>query len=138
SSAFVAGGLAGLVVTRLMRVIGPRASAGRLIRAPYRALADLAEGRALPTRDHWASRMLDRVGLLLSRQPRFEPHPQYEFADALESLRLGVNIIEARSIAPSMPEPAQESLAAMFDGLAPHFRALGHGRVAPLGDALLP
>ena len=81
--------------------------------------------------------MLDRVALLLYRQPRFEPHPQYEFADALEDLRLGVNIIEARSIAPSMPEPAQESLAAMFAGLAPHFRALAHGRVAPLGDDLL-
>ena len=138
SSAFVVGGLSGLVVTRLMRVIGTQASARRLIRATYRDLADLADGRALPTRDQWASRMLDRVGLLLYRQPRFEPHPQYEFADALEDLRLGVNIIEARSIAPSMPEPAQESLAAMFDRLAPHFRALAHGRVATLGDDVLP
>jgi hypothetical protein len=36
-----------------------------------------------------------------------------------------------------MPEPAQESLAAMFDRLARHFRALAHDRVAPLGDDLL-
>src|SRR5262249_48980557 len=98
---------------------------------------DFADGRALPTRDHWASRMLDRVGLLLYRQPRFEPHPQYEFADALEDLRLGVNIIEARSVAPGMPEPTQEALAVMFDGLAPHFRGLARGRVAPLADDLL-
>jgi uncharacterized membrane protein YccC len=137
SSAFVVGGLSGLVVTRLMRVIGTQASARRLIRATYRDLADLADGRALPTRDHWASRMLDRVGLLLYRQPRFEPHPHYEFADALEDLRLGVNIIEARSVAPDMPEPTQEALAAMFDGLAPHFRGLARGRVVPLGDDLL-
>ena len=137
SSAFVVGGLSGLVVTRLMRVIGTQASARRLIRATYRDLADLADGRALHTRDHWASRMLDRVGLLLYRQPRFEPHPHYEFADALEDLRLGVNIIEARSVAPDMPEPTQEALAAMFDGLAPHFRGLARGRVAPLGDDLL-
>jgi hypothetical protein len=81
--------------------------------------------------------MLDRVGLLLYRQPRFEPHPHYEFADALEDLRLGVNIIEARSVAPDMPEPTQEALAAMFDGLAPHFRGLARGRVVPLGDDLL-
>src|SRR5262249_44736007 len=86
---------------------------------------------------HWASRMLDRVGLLLYRQPRFEPHPHYEFADALEDLRLGVNIIEARSVAADMPEPTQEALAAMFDGLAPHFRGLARGRVVPLGDDLL-
>jgi hypothetical protein len=120
-----------------MRVIGTQASARRLIRATYRDLADLADGRALPTRDQWASRMLDRVALLLYRQPRFEPHPQYEFADALEDLRLGVNIIETQSIAPTLSEPAQEALAAMFAGLAPHFRALAHGRVAPLGGGLL-
>ena len=137
SSAFVVGGISGLVVTRLVRVIGIQASARRLMRATYRDLAALADGRALPTRDQWASRVLDRVGLLLYRQPRFEPHPQHEFADALEDLRLGVNIIETRSVAPSMPERAQEALTAMFDELAPHFRALAHGRVAPLGEDLL-
>ena len=137
NSAFVLGGVAALVVTRLMRVIGTQASARRLMHATYRDLADLANGRALPTRDEWASRMLDRVALLLYRQPRFEPRPQYEFADALEDLRLGINIIETQSIAPTMSGPAQEALAAMFAGLAPHFRALAHGRVAVLGDDLL-
>ena len=58
--------------------------------------------------------MLDRVALLLYRQPRFEPRPQHEFADALEDLRLGVNIIETQSVAPSMSKPAQDALAAMF------------------------
>jgi hypothetical protein len=108
------------------------------MRATYRDLADLADGRALPTVNQWASRMLDRVALLLYRQPRFEPRQQYEFADALEDLRLGVNIIETQSIAPTLSEPAQRALAAMFARLAPHFRALAHGRVAPLGDDLLP
>ena len=98
NSAFVLGGVAALVVTRLMRVIGTQASARRLIRATYRDLADLADGRSHPTRDQWASRMLDRVALLLYRQPRFEPRPQHEFADALEDLRLGVNMIETQSI----------------------------------------
>jgi hypothetical protein len=46
-------------------------------------------------------------------------------------------IIETQSIAPTMSGPAQEALAAMFAGLAPHFRALAHGRVAVLGDDLL-
>jgi uncharacterized membrane protein YccC len=137
NSAFVLGGLAALVVTRLMRVIGTQASARRLMRATYRDLAALADGRALPTRDEWASRMLDRVALLLYRQPRFEPHPQHEFADALEDLRLGVNIIETKSIAPNMSKPAQEALATMFAGLAPHFRALAQGRAPALGDDLL-
>jgi uncharacterized membrane protein YccC len=41
NSAFVLGGVAALVVTRLMRVIGTQASAQRLLRAIYRDLADL-------------------------------------------------------------------------------------------------
>jgi uncharacterized membrane protein YccC len=137
NSAFVLGGVAGLVVTRLMRVIGTQASARRLMRATYRDLADLADGRVRPTRYQWASRMLDRVALLLYRQPRSEPHPQQEFADALEDLRLGVNIIETQSIAPSMSESAQRALEAMYAKLAPHFRALARGRVPPLDDVLL-
>jgi uncharacterized membrane protein YccC len=137
NSAFVLGGVAGLVVTRLMRVIGTQASARRLMRATYRDLSDLADGRSPPTRDEWASRMLDRVALLLYRQPRFEPRPQHEFADALGDLRLGVNIIETRSIAPDMSERAQGALAAMFAELSRHFRALARGRVPPLGKDLL-
>jgi len=81
--------------------------------------------------------MLDRVALLLYRQPRSEPRPQHEFADALEDLRLGVNMIETQSIAPAMSKPAQDALAAMFASLAAHFRALARGRVAHLGDDLL-
>jgi Fusaric acid resistance protein family len=100
-------------------------------------LASLADGHALPTREQWASWMLDRVALSLYRQPRFEPRPQHEFADALEDLRLGVNMIETQSIAPGMSQSAQEALAEMFAGLAPHFRALAQGRVPPFNSDLL-
>lgn len=137
NSALLLGGVVGLLVMRLMRVIGTQASARRLMRATYRDLADLADERPRPGRDEWASRMLDRVALLLYRQPRFEPRPQHEFADALEDLRLGVNIIERKSIAPAMSGSAQQALAAMFLGLSQHFRGLALGRVAPLGDNLL-
>jgi uncharacterized membrane protein YccC len=137
NSAFVLGGVAALVVTRLIRVIGTQASARRLLRAIYRDLANLAASRSHPTRDQWVSRMMDRVALLLYRQPRFEPRPQHEFADALEDLRLGVNMIETQSMAPTMSKPAQDALATMFAGLAAHFRALARGRVAQLGDDLL-
>jgi uncharacterized membrane protein YccC len=135
--AFVLGGVAALIVTRLMRVIGTQESARRLLRAIYRDLADLAAGRSHPTRAQWVSRMMDRVALLLYRQPRFEPRPRHEFADALEDLRLGVNMIETQSMAPGMSKPAQDALAAMFSTLAAHFSALAHGRVAPLADDLL-
>jgi uncharacterized membrane protein YccC len=135
--AFVLGGVVALIVTRMLRVIGTQASARRLIRATHRDLADLAAGRSHVNRDQWASRMMDRVALLLYRQPRFEPRPQHEFADALEDLRLGVNMIETLSVLPSMSKPAQDAMTTMFASLAAHFRALGRGRVAPLGDDLL-
>jgi uncharacterized membrane protein YccC len=137
NSAFVLGGVAALIVTRLMRVIGTQESARRLLRAIYRDLADLAARRSHPTREQWVSRMMDRVALLLYRQPRFEPRPRHEFADALEDLRLGVNMIEAQSMAPGMSKPAQDALATMFADLDAHFRGLARGRVAPLGDDLL-
>ena len=137
NSAFVLGGVVALLVTRMMRVIGTQASAQRLLRAIYRDLADLAAGRSHPTRDQWVSRMMDRVAMLLYRQPRFESRPQHEFADALEDLRLGVNMIETHSMSRDMSQPAQDALAAMFPSLAAHFRALARGRVPPLGDDLL-
>jgi uncharacterized membrane protein YccC len=133
----VLGGVAALIVTRLMRVIGTQESARRLLRAIYRDLADLAAGRSHPTREQWVSRMMDRVALLLYRQPRFEPRPRHEFADALEDLRLGVNMIETQSMASTMSQQAQDALVPMFAGLAAHFRSLARGRVAPLGDDLL-
>src|SRR5262249_10945540 len=82
-------------------------------------------------------RMMDRVALLLYRQPRFEPRPRHEFADALADLRLGVNMIETQSMAPGMTRPAQDALAVMFADLDAHFRSLARDRVAPLGNELL-
>ena len=137
NSAFVLGGVAALVVTRLIRVIGLQASARRLLRATYRDLADLAEGRAHPTRDEWGSRMLDRVALLLYRLPRSELHAQYQFDDALKDLQLGVNMIEIQTLAPSLPERAQKTLETMFAGLASCLRSLMRGHAPPLSDDLL-
>jgi len=137
NSAFVVGALVALITTRLMRVIGVQTSARRLMRATYRDLADISDGHAHLTRDEWASRMLDRVGMLLFRRPRFEPRPTHEFADALGDLRIGVNIIETRSMALPVSPERREKMAGMFAGIAAHFRALAHGRVRPLGRDLL-
>jgi hypothetical protein len=112
-------------------------AARRLMRASYRDLAGLADGSAPMTRDEWASRQLDRVGLLLFRRPRFEARPHDEFADALGDLRLGVNLIETRAMAAQVNGERRQRMAIMFAGIAAHFRALAHGRVRPLGNDLL-
>jgi uncharacterized membrane protein YccC len=137
NSALVVGGLTGLVVTGLIRVIGGQASARRLLRAGFRDLAAIADGSARPTREEWASRMLDRVGLLLYRQPRSAPRPQHEFADALGDLRLGVNMIETHAVEQQVSSGTRQKLTAMFGGIAAHFRALAHDHVQPLGRDLL-
>jgi uncharacterized membrane protein YccC len=137
SSAFVVGALAGLITTQVMRVIGVETAARRLLHASYRDLAGIADGSAPMTRDEWASRMLDRVGLLLFRRPRFEARPKHEFADALGDLRLGVNIIETRSMALQVNAERRERMGGMFKRLAAYFRELARGRAAPLGQDLL-
>ncbi len=137
NSAFVVGALVALITTRLMRVIGVQTAARRLMRASYGDLAGIADGSAPMTRDEWASRMLDRVGLLLFRRPRFEARPHNEFADALGDLRIGVNLIETRAMAAQVNDERRQRMAAMFAGIAAHFRALAHGRVRPLGNGLL-
>ena len=137
NSAFVVGALVALITTRLMRVIGVQTAARRLMRASYRDLAGIADGSAPMTRDEWASRMLDRVGLLLFRRPRFEARSHNEFADALGDLRIGVNLIETRAMAAQVNDERRQRMAAMFAGIAAHFRALAHGRVRPLGNGLL-
>jgi hypothetical protein len=70
--------------------------------ATYRDLADLANGRALPTRDEWASRMLDRVALLLYRQPRL--------AGAIASQ--AIDIASRRSIGSSSNAPIRRGIDA--------------------------
>ena len=137
NSAFLVGALAGLITTQLMRAIGVQTAVRRLMHATYRDLAGLADGSAPMTRDEWVSRMLDRVGLLMFRRPRFEPRPTHEFADALGDLRLGVNIIETRSMAQQVSPERQERMAGMFKRLAAYFRGLARGRAVPLEPDLL-
>jgi uncharacterized membrane protein YccC len=137
NSAFLVGALTGLITTQLMRAIGVQTAVRRLMHATYRDLAGLADGSAPMTREEWGSRMLDRVGLIMFRRPRFEPRPTHEFADALGDLRLGVNIIETRSMAQQVSPERRERMAGMFKRLAAYFRELARGRAAPLERDLL-
>jgi uncharacterized membrane protein YccC len=137
NSAFAVGALIALIVTRMMRVIGVQTAARRLMRASYRDLAGLADGSAPMSREEWGSRMLDRVGLLLFRRPRFEARPHDEFADALGDLRIGVNLIETKAMAMQVGEESRQSMAGMFAGIAAHFRALARGHTPPLPHDLL-
>ena len=138
SSAFVVGALAGLITTQLMRVISVQTAARRLLHAGYRDLAGLADGTRPMTRDEWASRMLDRVALLLYRRPRFEPRPAPRIRRcARRSAARRQYHRDALRWRRSVNAERQARMAGMFAGVAAHFRALARGRVRPLGRDLL-
>ena len=137
ATAVVIGALTGLAVTRLMRSIGAEAGARRLLRAGWRDLAALADRTFRPTRAEWASRMLDRVGLLMPRLSRAGRDPELETADALRDLRTGVNVMGLQEIVRGLNERARDAGTRVFDGIAAHFRALARGRRQLPAPALL-
>jgi uncharacterized membrane protein YccC len=137
ATAVVIGSLTGLAVTKLMRAVGVETGAWRLLRAGWRDLAALADRTFRPTRAEWASRMLDRVGLLMPRLRRAGRDPELETADALRDLRTGVNMIGLREIARNLDERARNAMAPVFDGIAAHFYALARGRGDVPSTALL-
>jgi uncharacterized membrane protein YccC len=137
NSAFVVGGLVALIVTGLIRVIGVRESARRIIRAGLRDLADVSDRRVPSTRVEWISRMLDRVGLLFYRGAASQDAPRHGFTDVLADLRIGVNIIEIQGVEPRLSPAGRAALETLLGGIAAYFRALADDRVRPLGDELL-
>jgi uncharacterized membrane protein YccC len=129
SLAIVLGFTVGVAVTRLMRSIGARTASRRLLRAGWRDLADLADGRINPTRAEWISRMLDRVGLLLPRMSQAAiADVELQTADALHDLRTGINILELKQVAASLTERGRKTMARVLTGAAGHFRQYARGR----------
>jgi uncharacterized membrane protein YccC len=130
SVAQLVGVLVALTSVALVSAIGADASVRRIRRAGWRDLGSLARARRLPSRSAWASRMLDRVGLLLTRDAIIaESGEQPRDSDALGDLRVGASIIELRHVAQEMP--ASSPVHALLAKLAEHFRARSTGRAGP-------
>jgi uncharacterized membrane protein YccC len=137
STAVVFGSVVGVAVTQLIRSMGAQTAARRLVRAGWSDLADLADGNVEPTRAAWASRMLDRVGLLLPRLSLVPGHGELNRADALRDLRTGINIIGLQQVAASMSEHGRAVTARVLAGVAAHFRDLARARQQTPSPALL-
>ena len=122
SIASVLGTMVALVVTSLIRVVSAEWSSWRLLRAGWRELAGLADGSRPQTATAWASRMLDRVGLLLPRLARAAGDERVRLADALRDLRLGVAVAELREVASAAGGGAAACIDLALHGLARHMR----------------
>ena len=126
--ASVAGAVVALVVTSLVRVVGAETSARRILRAGWRDLASLAEGRKSGRRA-LASRMLDRVGLLVPRLARATGDERLRLADALNELRLGVNVDDLQQVKTASLGAALPAVDRVLGAVAAHYRAqvrVGH------------
>ncbi len=137
ATAVVIGGAVGVAVTQLIRAIGSETAARRLLRAGWRDLAALANRTFQPTRADWASRMLDRVGLLLPRLGRAGTDVKLQAADALLDLRTGINLVDLRQIAPNLSERGRAAMARVLQGIATRFQNLTRGRGQVPTPALL-
>jgi uncharacterized membrane protein YccC len=123
-----------VVMVNLFQTIGTDHSIGRLFRAGWRDVARRAEGRST-NESRWASRMLDRIGLLLPRLAARDPGDTPDtLLDALTDMRIGIVAGRLREIergAERMP------VEATLDDIARHFRALDPARPVPPPDSLL-
>lgn len=134
----VAGSIIALLVTSLIRVVSPEASASRILRAGWLDLAQLAAGRRSPVLDAWASRMLDRVGLLIPRLARVAGDVGFGNADALNDLRLGANTAALRAVAREAGGgPLAPAIDTLMRHLASHFFVQARQGHVPPGSALL-
>jgi DNA-binding transcriptional LysR family regulator len=91
-----AGFTVALVVTSLLRVIGVETSVRLLLRAAWRDLDAMAEGTGGLSRRAWASRMMDRIGLLLPRLAGTRGMLRVRAERLLDDLRIGASMLELR------------------------------------------
>ncbi|MDR6858502.1 FUSC family protein [Variovorax guangxiensis] len=133
----LAGAVIALLVTSLMRVLSAETSAWRILRAGWRDLAALADASPRQGRRDWASRMLDRAGLLLPRLARAGGAEGLRHADALDDLRLGVNVADLLEVARQCGGTVAQAAEAALRRVADHFRGrILHGPVAPGAELL--
>jgi uncharacterized membrane protein YccC len=126
----------GLVGLNLARRQPVQSVIRRILRAGWKDLAVLTTTPRLPERDAWASRMLDRVGLLLPRLAR-APIEEGELMDALNDLRLGVGVIELRRLHADPDHIAEGEIKHVLVALGAYFRRRASGQRMALPDSVV-
>ena len=116
--ACITGTVLALVGTSVYRVIGPATSARRIVRASQGELLRLLRGAAA-SREAWASRMVDRIALLLPRVGGAAQPLRAAFALA----RLGAVVIELRAYSRSPRAAARPEVDAALQALAARLEA---------------
>lgn len=132
------GAISGLMVTKLARVIRADVSARRILRAGWNELANLASGATRVSMAQFATRMLDRLGLLAPRLAQAKTSPDLELANALRDLQIGFNLMELIDVAAALPAADQRRLLNLRVQLATYFRTLSRRPVSASATSIFP
>jgi uncharacterized membrane protein YccC len=133
----VIGSAIALGVTALVRVVRAEFVARRILRAGWNDLAALATGSQTSTREDWSSRMLDRLSQLLPRLAKADPAEGLQLSDALNDLRLGVDVVELHETAKVLSVAPVPEIRRFLGGFAEYFRNQRRtGPHAPASDLL--
>ncbi|MDM0078451.1 FUSC family protein [Variovorax sp. J2P1-59] len=111
-----------LLVMSLVRVIGANTSVRRLMHATWRDLATIANGTDGLSRAAWASRMMDRVGLLQSRMAGANGVVRARAGRALDDLRIGVNMLDLRDAGLASRPEVRAAIEGALNQIGTHFR----------------
>jgi uncharacterized membrane protein YccC len=135
--ALIVGSAFGLVGLQLARGLPAQSVIRRILRAGWKDLALLTATPLLPERSVWASRMLDRVGLLLPRLARAPIDEEGELFDALNDLRLGVGIIDLRRLHADPDHIAEHEIKHILVTLGAYFRRRASGQRTALPESVV-
>lgn len=127
-----------MLVTWLCRSVGAAWSARRLLRAGWSEIADMTAARSGIPVGSFENRMLDRVGLLSSRLALARGQQELAAADAVNDLRIGLNIAELQRARRAIGGPAAPHVERLLSAIGRHFRTLSAKRLAPPPAEVLP
>lgn len=123
SIAAVVGLGAAAVVLRIVRSVGAEWTARRLLHANRTDIAHAARDRWPARRADFASLILDRLSLVVPRLAASAEGADAVALAALADLRVGVNVLDLRRHAPTLPAPARDAVDRLLHGVAAHYRA---------------
>ncbi|MGR0186620.1 FUSC family protein [Azospirillum aestuarii] len=127
-----------LLVTQLCRSVGAAWSARRLLRAGWSEIAAMTAARSGIPVGSFENRMLDRVGLLSSRLALAGPQQDLAAADAVNDLRVGLNVAELQRARRALGGPAAPHVARLLGAVGQHFRGLSSRRLGTPPAEVLP
>jgi uncharacterized membrane protein YccC len=115
------GAMTAMTVNSLIRVLSAEFSAWRLLRAGWLDISRLTQGTRGPSIEAWASRMLDRYGLLMTRLARMPIGHPFKSTSSLNDLSIGVNVANLKSVITNLPPSSRKEIDQLLGSIRQYF-----------------